>query len=771
MVKAYDTSTGKLTFDIGVKRTSDVVVGMMTRKDNRSVPAYQVYDDEFLASQFFTGEPGYGSLPTEKELAIRQDDWRSGFGLDTYDSDDPKRYLASYGMDMRFRGMGIAGPIATMIYGTSGWRSPTSSTDTGATWNQDSNAYDDDTTTAATWNPVGAGTSGWFELNITSTPCDSVRYYVGRADAHITEFELSVYYSSAWTLIASGTPTWNAWTTVAIGSTQNVTAARLRFTADAASEADIYELDFNIAGNVKVAPVAKADFNDYLYVNSTTELWKVDKTAGTISYVRGFPANITSLEVFGSNLFIALGISTTYWYMSTGEGFTLSTEPTCNKFKYFKLVDAAAPVLWGSDSDNTIRSTLDPANGGTDWGGVTTIGASYDAITGLFSDAGSLYINKEDMPYYLNSSGAVKNDLAPELAIIARSADNGKSASFWMHNFYLPWGSSLLENDSGVNTWRSPNDSCTQLDAFVGQVFAVVGDDHYLFAIIDYGTKIEVLAGRPEVIDGTTRWVWHPINETTLASCETCWVSSVYQKRLWISPKTTAGVSLIYIPLPLTYGNVLADTNRSFLTGTTMETSWLHGNFKSTIKAYIKLELVMGHTYEENTYFTVKYKKLGDTSWTTIGNYTGSATSMIQSRYIPDATGSVKAKSTLFKLQFTAICPSPYTTTPVLLSYHLKAVLYPDQREIIAMKIYCANEIVLRDGGTDSDSYQTIIDTLDEARTATYPVTIYDLDGTARVGKFLPLPSGTPRWKPIANEANRLFEREYNLLFQLIPVA
>ncbi|MBU2595227.1 hypothetical protein KJ713_00110, partial [Patescibacteria group bacterium] len=88
-------------------------------------------------------------------------------------------------------------------------------------------------------------------------------------------------------------------------------------------------------------------------------------------------------------------------------------------------------------------------------------------------------------------------------------------------------------------------------------------------------------------------------------------------------------------------------------------------------------------------------------------------------------------KISLFKLLFTAIMTDP-TKTPVLLSYYLKAVLYPDQREIIAMKVYCANDILLRDGGQDLESYDTIIATLDEARTATYPVTIYDIDGTVR---------------------------------------
>ena len=80
----------------------------MLRRARNELPQYAVFDDEFLAQQFFTGEPGYGSLPAEKELAIRQDDWRAGLGLEIYDATDPKRYHKST-MDMRFRSMGIAG--------------------------------------------------------------------------------------------------------------------------------------------------------------------------------------------------------------------------------------------------------------------------------------------------------------------------------------------------------------------------------------------------------------------------------------------------------------------------------------------------------------------------------------------------------------------------------------------------------------------------------------------------------------------------------------
>jgi len=101
----------------------------------------------------------------------------------------------------------------------------------------------------------------------------------------------------------------------------------------------------------------------------------------------------------------------------------------------------------------------------------------------------------------------------------------------------------------------------------------------------------------------------------------------------------------------------------------------------------------------------------------------------------------------------------------------LKAILYPGQREIIACKVYCANEIQLKDGTIDKGSFDTITATLDEARAATWPVTIYDLDGNTKNIKLLPSPSGVPRWSIISNEKGRKFEREYNLLMQIVPLS
>lgn len=768
----------KEKFDIGVLRTDGTKVGLMLRKDRNDVPFYQLYDDEYLSSQFFTGEPGYGNLPAEKELAIRQEDWRSGLGLEIYDGNDTKRYHKST-MDMRFRNMGLAGWKSTTV--TKPPANPTAPTIVNA---------DMELTTGWTGGSRSAvqahgGTYSWAVSNM-------------EVYQDLTGYVLGCQYTfSCWVWSADGvgnvarigindgvTSTYSSyhngdsqWTQLSVSKTLAVEAGtRLRLLLYTTLGVTGYFDDATITSDTTMTvgtTVTRAEFNDLLYVNFGRILAKLNGTGTAFTAVAYMAASITSLEpmtISGTDyLFIAQGTSNNYWYATTAELITQSTA-VVKTYKYFRVVHSASPTMWGNDGVNTIRSTVNPLNGGTAWSGQTTIASSADTITGLHTKAGALYISKEDMMYYLNSSGAVQNDLAPELATLTRSTDNGKNTMMWLNKIYMHWGAqSLLEEDSGTNTWRSPALSATGASEYNGYVMALAGDDQYLYAILDNSTSIEVLAGRLESIDGTTKWVWHCINETTLTGCETAFVSSVYQKRLWIS-STSSSDSVYYIPLPTGYADVANDTNRSFQTGTTMETSWLHGNFKSTTKAFPALEVTMGHTYNAGRYFTVKYKKLGDSSWTSIGNYTGSATSMTQSRFIPIDASSNNPKSTLFKLQFTAVTDDT-TITPILQSYNLKAVLYPSQREIIACKVYCSNEIQLKDGTIDKGSYDTIVATLNEARTATWPVTIYDINGDTQTVKFLPLPSGTPRWKVITNEQTRKFELEYSLLMQKVALS
>ncbi|GAH69931.1 unnamed protein product [marine sediment metagenome] len=101
--------------DIGLVRTDGTEIGLMLARDKNDIPQYYKDDDPFLPNQFLTGVPGYGNLPPEKQVAIRGDDWRHGFGQQFYSTEKDKAYWSSIGADGRFRGMAVAGMKASTV--------------------------------------------------------------------------------------------------------------------------------------------------------------------------------------------------------------------------------------------------------------------------------------------------------------------------------------------------------------------------------------------------------------------------------------------------------------------------------------------------------------------------------------------------------------------------------------------------------------------------------------------------------------------------------
>lgn len=734
--------------DIGLKRDDGTTIGLMLAQDKNGVPVYQVDDDEYLARQHFTGTPGYDNLPPEKEIAIRQDDWRSGFGLEYYDSDDPKRYFSSIGMDMRYRGMAVAGPVSTAVtVPASQWSSPTNFVDSGGTWAAEAFAYDELLANYAQESIAASSWGNYLELTISSTAVHGVRYYLHTdTGPNIDEVDIDLYYNSTWNDLYEGSVSEGSWLVQYTTAERTVTSVRFRFhnnNGGAAEDVCLAEVDYLAAtGGTANYPVAFADFNDQLYMGAGKWLFKLS-AAGDEWLTRtpdpataGFDANVTDLEVFTDDqLYITIGTANAYWEMTTAEAFTENTLAV-KTFEFFHRVDAAAPTMWGNDGVNTIRSNTNPADGGAAWSGQTTVDSSFHNITDLLSKSGLLYIPKEDMPYYLNSAGAVQSDLAPELKSDTAST-SGKNAFLWKNKLYIPFGTQgLLETDGTTNTFINPASYCTNLSDFVGRVFAVAGDGEYLFVIIDDGANIQVAAGREETIDGTTSWVWHPIHQLALTGCETAYVSSVYQKRLWIA-SDTAGENSYYIPLPTGYGDLENDANRSFKTDSYMITPWLHGNFKADLKAYIKIIGELGHSYDADIYFECHYQILGDTTWTDAGDMKGTATDRSATLYLPPDSSSNEPISEMIRFKFVAKTDDAQKT-PILLNYDCRAILYPTRRRIIGAVIRCADDITDKQGSPLESDAATIKAALEEAADATYPVEFYDIYGSTKNIRLLP---------------------------------
>jgi hypothetical protein len=785
--------------NVGTGGSGTAVIGMMLAQ-RQGQPQYQEFDNPLLADQFFTGAPQQTYINPEKELPIGQSDWRAGFGLEVASSSDPFRYFDSLGIDARFKGQIIAGPAAAAITlpdhsgGISNYTHLTNrGFETGAItgWTNEGNG----TSAISTANPdagtyhlrqagLSDGQTARATFQITFDSSFQGKSFTFTAQAHPQDTGDAVVQCRV--SIADGQGTTNgSWRTTGSYGTVTVTrtldgsADKLELqieTTFTENEGGFTAGDFDtltlthpvITGAVKVF----IEYNSELYIARGGDIEKLNAGGTAFTSVKSdFDAVITDLAVFSDDqLYIALGQSSEYWQMNTSEAFT-ENNLTVNMFKYFAFVNTTADTMYGSDSDNTIRSTTNPANGGTQWSAQTTVGAASEAITKLMEKSGALYVMKTDQPYYLDSSGNVQKDLAPELATETRSTDNGKNSFLWLNKLYMPYGTeTILETDGTTNAYRNIASYATNLPTSTGQVNAIAGDSQYLFAIVDTGSTAYIYSGRPETIGSTTAWAWHPISSKSMAGCETAYVSGVVKKRLWFS-STTASEGASYLPLPAGYGDITGDTDMVFaVSGVTFTTSWYHANFPLTTKAWIKIQATLGHSFDTDIFFNVDYQKLGDASWTDIGNLKGTSTDRAPELFIPVDASSNKPVSPMMRFRFT-VSSDDSSKTPRLLSYNIQTVLYPTRKSIIAARIRSAEELTNKQGRNMTNSYDIVNTTLDNARDATWPVSIRDIDGTTQTVKFLPLSEGTPRYEIIRDDKGREQERHYNVLMQVVPLS
>ncbi len=782
----------KTKHDIGITNSSGTTIGLMLARDKYGVPVYSSYDDEFLASQFTSSTFDYNSLQPEKEIAIVRDNWIGGFGQEYDDSEN--KYFSSIGADLRFRNMAILSPSYTAVYANCEVLRPSAAGDTtehtastGDNYtcvdeivaNDVDYVYNDSNPSAlrtdiynfpAHW---GAGTISKITVvaRAKNTSTVGALYFSIKSGVTLYEDATPNSLTSSWAFFTKdftiNPVTSAAWTWADIDALQ----AGIRTTSGGGGEitscSQFYVLVYanQIPYPTNAVASASIKFNNNEYVAMGDCLTKLNASGNGFTFLQQFPATITDLCVFGANLYIAIGYSDEYWYMNTSEAFTESNLAN-NTMKYFATVKGTADTLWGSDTVNTIRSTINPVNGGTAWSTQTTVDSSTYNMNELITRSNVLYIRKEDRPFYLDSTGDIQV-LVEDTSFLTVS-EAGKKATVFLDDIYMPWGDqSLLKWNTydAIFEWLDPADFCTNSSEFVGKVQALTSDERYLFACVDYATKVEILAGRNESVDGTTDWRWHPLQEMTLTGVNIAFVSNVYAKRLWIC-STAATEPIYYLPLTTKYGDITSDTNYTFLTGGYFVTSWHHCNFKSDYKAFIKMTLTTA-SCTSNVYWTASYQKLGDSSWTSIGNFTTSPT---QTKYIPVDGSANKPKSTMMRFKFAATTNST-GTTPKLLAYDVRAILYPSNRRIIECEVLCDNDIVLIDGTVEKNMGATIKAGIEDARDYTYPLAFYDVgwngSGDTIYVKLLPTKCALIS----SDKSPSKIERRYRLALQKVTIS
>jgi len=203
---------------------------------------------------------------------------------------------------------------------TEAWLSPSSHSDPNDDWNNEGNAYDENTGTDSYWSaPGGIRTSGDLELYLPSSVTSTkMRYYVNNGGAD--NMEIDIYDGVAtWSNIFSGSATEDAWINVTYTS-QTVSAVRFRFSKSGGAktikvfEADVlnitsgtnYEIDFEYQWTTAAYSSDNEKVCIYVGVHNGSETLNVNYWSGSWTPL----GTITST---GWNNFTATGLdSATY---------------------------------------------------------------------------------------------------------------------------------------------------------------------------------------------------------------------------------------------------------------------------------------------------------------------------------------------------------------------------------------------------------------------------------------------------------------------------
>jgi len=777
-------------YDIGFKDASGNEIGLMLVRDPKTgLPHYKEWTDAAVAYQYSVGQTDYSSLEPMKEIQLGQETFHQGFGAEYFDPSAPRKYYTGTNIDARFKNQVICSPLATAATipavltitdeGLEIWSS--GSVLTNWTYSETNSGY----SLAAVTGESGYGAridgqtaaaSSAQILQTAVTWSNDFRNKIFTVSVRVYNVDVTAQRGQLIIDDGIGTTTANS---VGSGAYETVTCTRKLDAA--ATKLDIIcrllyvndkgankWVDFDTVKfpTVGVKGLVFAEFDDDLFFADGKYLMRMNYSTGAITIQAGFPDTITGLTPFTDDkLYIFQGTSGYYYYMTMAEVVTIS-----NSTKQFAT--AIGTTLYSVVLPRSVYTATAPTTD-AGWSAATTVGSSDFNINELLGVAGIPYVIKEDMTYYIDTTGAVKTS-APQLRS-ERSTTSGINAIEWQGNIYIPCGAqALYEYDTGVSQLSdiSPSKYVTNSTDFDGQIQALDGDSNYLFAIVDNDTKIEVLAGRWETISGSLSWVWHTLSELTLTGCQKCFASSVYKRRLWIS-STSASDSLYYYPLTSMYGNITADTDYTYQTGGNLITPFMYCDLRGDSKGFYKISLTMADT-TATVYWRAYYQMLGG-NWTEINSTAKFKTSPVTTAYLPvETTSSNKPASTMIRFKFEAVTGAT-STTPKLLGYDVRALWFPPIKTVITCQVRVADNILLRDGQMDDTQSASSIRTALNAwanpavawARAVYP--LYWASATDTVyGKLMPT-EGMAFCEPtVFEESKGAIEWIYNLTILLV---
>ncbi len=355
------------------------------------------------------------------------------------------------------------------------------------------------------------------------------------------------------------------------------------------------------------------------YAAAATAIDVVDTTGFTTGdHVRWEDEVCTATVTDGDTLTLVRGHEGTT-AVAHASGTTITEIESNAGVKY--MANVADTQFWVTTADNVMRDTDDPTNNGTPFSTAYTLPNSAYNITCLLNDPeGYVYAGKQDMPYVLSEGDVVT--LVPELA--SDSSTAGVLLYKWKGDVFIRTGVNKLYRYSSDGTVQdiSPVNWAYGNPDYDEDVQAFCSDSTYLYVFVDNGSDIILMAGREETVDGTTDWVWHPLQKFTEAdNIVSAVVSSVTGYPVIYALTGNYADGVLKFCASNSYGDTNLETGYEFISTGIHYGPWIVTNFDVHDKYWSEVFL-SAKNFDGLTSIRVYYQAEGDeqtSTWNDLG--------------------------------------------------------------------------------------------------------------------------------------------------------
>jgi len=313
------------------------------------------------------------------------------------------------------------------------------------------------------------------------------------------------------------------------------------------------------------------------------------------------------------------------------------------------------------------------------------------------------------------------------------NTDVNYSLYYWKNRLYVPCGQSSLyeyECATGKITDISIIKAAEGHSSFDEHIAALAGDQEYLYAAVNDGDDVHILAGRWEAIDGSAQWVWHPIHSFESGNAATMLISGIGGRYLYLGTDQPSDGILNFI-IPYAYADVLHEEGYELVESGDFITPWMRSNFPTVVK-YWKNISITSVCITDKTNIAVYYQKKADVGWTFLGDCDTNA--LVDGDYPPEVTTVLNVGASSERIRFKLSLSTEDTDfSPILHGsgggYITKGRLLPERRKTIEATIVVAPSYTLRDGTPEANDMNDLLGILRSLYEANSQVTVMGPDG------------------------------------------